>query len=493
MQYPWYQKANKTFIYVLLAQFIFGLIIGFTTDKIAEALIIGLFIVAFPLVLLYQKPYEALTRHSVAVGVQLATALHIHLSQGLTEIHFEIFSLLAILIFYRDWKVILTSVLVIAVHHILFFILQSQALGVYIFEEGHLALYILIIHALFAVIEGAVLMYIAKDSHDEAAASYAMSHSIHNILVRPGEFNLAAYQPNDLKELAEYNRLISSFKALIEQTKHTSNLALSASQNAVHTAEQINHYSGLNTDQVESISSSVGQMASANTDISGRAQDVSDSAQSAQNSTLEITQIIEASHNTIGELKHVITDTADSIQNLSTKCNKIEEVMTSITAISEQTNLLALNAAIESARAGEHGRGFAVVADEVRQLATKTRENAEGISEVVKSLINDAALSVNQMNDCITQVDLAVTQSESMSENAESVVASIKTVADNINSVATGTTEQVYVSDTIATSTVEMQNISKALADNINQTKNEINNLTKHISELDNELQKFSV
>ncbi|MDO6720986.1 methyl-accepting chemotaxis protein [Psychrosphaera sp. 1_MG-2023] len=493
MQYPWLRKANKTFIYVIISQLVFGLVIGLFNDSFTQALIIGGIIAAFPLLLLTQKPYETITRHCVAIAIQLATALHIHLAQGLTEIHFEIFSLLAILIFYRDWKVILTSVLVVAVHHVLFFILQLQNMPVYVFEAGHLAVYILVIHALFAVIEGCILMYIAKDSHDEGVAAYAVQNSIHQILAHSGKFDLTVPIPNQLPALNEYNRLIMSFKSLIEQTKNTANTALTATQQAVDTSTEMMAYSEQGTGQVESIARSVENMAMANSDISNRAKDVSDSAKSAQGSTLEIQETITHSHQTIRQLKEIISSTAGTIENLSSKCNRITEVMTSITAISDQTNLLALNAAIESARAGEHGRGFAVVADEVRQLATKTRENAQGISEIVQTLIEDASLSVTQMGNCISQVDQAVEQSERMSDTANKVVSSIKLVADNITSVADATVHQSDVSDAISSATQEMQNLSSILDQNISLTQQEMQNLQLHIGELNDELQKFEV
>lgn len=493
MHYPWILKADKTFKFVISAQFLFGLVIGFNTENFNLALFLGALIAALPLLFLFQKPGEVITRHIVAVGIQLATALHIQMAQGLTEIHFEIFSLLAILIFYRDWKVILTSVVVVAIHHILFFILQLQNVGFYVFEQGDVFFYILVIHALFAVIEGAILMYIAKDSHDEGVSSLEIKHSIKTIMADEERFNLTTPLRTDLADLKQYNRLITSFRQLLEKTRATSDSAYQTTEQAVRISNEIHEFSQQNAEQVASIAQAVVEMAAANAEISNHAEDVSNSAGSAQSSTLAIQSVIEQSHSTVFKLKEVITSTAESIQNLSAKCNRIEEVMSSITAISDQTNLLALNAAIESARAGEHGRGFAVVADEVRQLATKTRENAEGISEVVKSLIEDASISVNQMDNCISEVDVAVQQSSQMSESADRVVQNIQMVADNIISVASATTEQAEVSDSISVSTQEMQDMSVMLAENITQTRTEMKNLESQIIELNNELKKFDV
>ncbi len=72
-----------------------------------------------PLYLIFRRPGAVGTRHAVAVGQMLSSALLIHLSGGRLEMHFHIFGSLAFLAFYRDWRVLATASVVVAADQVL--------------------------------------------------------------------------------------------------------------------------------------------------------------------------------------------------------------------------------------------------------------------------------------------------------------------------------------------------------------------------------------
>ncbi|HUR27367.1 MAG TPA: response regulator, partial [Planctomycetota bacterium] len=83
------------------------------------ALTLGGWIAAGPVWLAWKHPGATVTRHTIAVCQALFSALLIHLTGGRIETHFHVFGSLAFLAFYRDWRVLLSATVVVALDHLL--------------------------------------------------------------------------------------------------------------------------------------------------------------------------------------------------------------------------------------------------------------------------------------------------------------------------------------------------------------------------------------
>src|SRR5438445_1431117 len=82
------------------------------------AVLLGGAITIVPVLLGLFHSGRALTRHTIAVGQMLMSALLIHLTGGRIETHFHVFGSLAILAFYRDWRVLISASAVVYIDHL---------------------------------------------------------------------------------------------------------------------------------------------------------------------------------------------------------------------------------------------------------------------------------------------------------------------------------------------------------------------------------------
>jgi hypothetical protein len=90
-----------------------------TNPHVYGALFLGFMIVSLPVFMGVFRTGQPLTRHVIAIGQMLSSALLIHLTGGRIETHFHVFGSLAFLAFYRDWRVLITATVVAAGDHIL--------------------------------------------------------------------------------------------------------------------------------------------------------------------------------------------------------------------------------------------------------------------------------------------------------------------------------------------------------------------------------------
>jgi len=474
MQYPWLLEGQKIFRVVIIAQLVISVVIGLITGELLPAFIFGIPIVAVPLVLSLQSPYSALSRHAMAIGVQLLTALHIHQSFGLIEIHFEIFVLLAFLSVFRDWKVIATGTAVVAVHHISFFLLQSSGAPLVIFEEGHVTFTILLLHAAFAVAEGGVLMYIAKTAHEEGAGAAELSLAINEMQRENNRLDLTVAIDRD-------NKLLRPFGELIDQVNM---------EQAANSMFDISHKTDQELAMVSASSEEIAQTMQMSTEQTTKASDKASAAQASSQNTKDS---IATTSNTINSLRSTLNDAEKTNSALNEQCSHISDAMRSITAVAEQTNLLALNAAIESARAGEHGRGFAVVADEVRTLAIRSKESAEQITSITEQLVSQTASSVDQMQSCISLVDEAVMSSESATNAMAEIMLQINDASESMTEIATSAVEQETASASIAESTARLSEFTSEELATAESLAGEVQVLTQISQKMRNAIERFKL
>ena len=458
--FSWVKEGHQIFRVILIVQLVISVVIGLITGELMIAFWLGIPIIALPLYLSYANPESEISGHAVGIGVQLMTALHIHQAFGLIEIHFEIFVLLAMLAYFRNWRIIATSTATVAVHHILFFFMQAGGSGVFIFEENHITFSILLLHAAFALAEGLTLMYMTKRSHEDGVGGALLESAIADIIRDKESLNLAVKIDKSVPVMRTFDELLDAIRQLVGNAAKLADDVADTSAFMQNATRELSEHAQQSHQEIGSISAASEEIAVTMQDTSERTNAANDITQEAKANTSESRTSVESTKTTISSLRDRLNSAAQTNQELNERCASISDSMRSITAVAEQTNLLALNAAIESARAGEHGRGFAVVADEVRTLAIRSKESADEISTITEQLVASTASSVTQMNQCIELVDEAVSASDRAATHMQGIESKIQAASDNMMEVATSAVEQETASSSIAASTAKIYELA---------------------------------
>jgi signal transduction histidine kinase/ActR/RegA family two-component response regulator len=134
------RRTDRLFAILMGLQWLFGLIaaqwispltwsgtMSQTHPHVWAALVLGGVITSLPVALAIMRPGARSTRHVIAVGQMLWSALLIHLTGGRIETHFHVFGSLAFLAWYRDWKVLATATVVVASDHLVRSIFWPQS------------------------------------------------------------------------------------------------------------------------------------------------------------------------------------------------------------------------------------------------------------------------------------------------------------------------------------------------------------------------------
>lgn len=345
------------------------------------------------------NPTSPATRYTIAISLMLMPSLIVYMLRGHSwqiDAHMYYFAALAVTVLFCDWKTIVISTVVVAVHHLaLNFLIPA-----WIFPEGA-DFFRVVVHAVVVVVESAALI--------------ALAIRLESAFITADNAVQAA---EDAQETAQ--RLAEEQKATEEQN------LINRKQSRVETADQFEKdvaslIGDVTTaiDQMQAQSASIGQSSKAGEKRASRASSISMSANENVQAVSAAIHQLSASISQISDQISVsaensrravdeVNNTSDRIKNLDDAAQKIGEVVSLIADIAEQTNLLALNATIEAARAGEAGKGFAVVASEVKNLANQTAKATEDIGNQIASIqsaTSDAVGAINGINGIIQEID----------------------------------------------------------------------------------------
>lgn len=458
--------TDRQMLLILLAHVpVVGLLVPIGYGTHAFALVASLLVGALAIAGYYLIRGTRASSCLFAACLMLFSAIMIQAQMGRIEMHFHIFSALALVIIYRDWLPVVVAAVTISVHHLLLTGLQLAevqmgGMPLMIFNYG-CSWGIAFLHAAFVVFEAGILVFFAVQMKQERNQAFRMM-SIVQAFDR--EHDLSGRLPTEDRSVSakSFNDMMEKSCELIRQMRGFSDELQSNTAQLVRASESTRQYVEEQQQQADQVATATNQMSASVQEVAHNAQLASEAANDAAEAATAGSKAMASASTMTDATNNALEDSARMVVQLADKVESIARVTGSIHDISDQTNLLALNAAIEAARAGEHGRGFAVVADEVRSLSRRTQEFTDEIRTTVDELkdLSEATTAAMEMGqtrstesnraiqeaaEAINRIEQAIEAVSSMNNQiaaaCEEQAATSLQINENIHTVASRTTD----------------------------------------------------
>ena len=539
-----YRQTDRLFAVLMLVQWSFAIFLAFYVSPLAwagtrssthvhvyAAVFLGGLIAGLPVAFAWKWPGMTITRHTIAAAQLLMSALLIHLTGGRIETHFHVFGSLAFLAFYRDFRVLITATVVVAVEHFVRGIWYPMS----IFGVMTASPWRFLEHAGYVIFEDVILLLacfrgtrelrdLARQQVGLAEANRQvesekagieqrveeavgetrqqkqdLSESVAEILAAMERFargDLTAQLPpnrhGEIVKLFEgFNRAVTNIRELIQQVVEVSLATARSAVEIKESAESMADGAAQQSRQSSEVASAVDEMVRSAGESARHTQTMAQAAANNGKYANEGRDVVRLARGKIGHLADVVKASAVTVEKLGASSADIGKIVSVIEEIADQTNLLALNAAIEAARAGEHGRGFAVVADEVRKLSERTNAATRQISDLIGMIQQETQHAVDVMQRGTKEVEEGLSLSDRTREALDRIVEEAHSMTGNVSQLVAISEQQSASSRQISHHVQTISTVSAEAAQGISLIARTAAELSGTTNQLQNLIARF--
>ncbi|PEA54424.1 methyl-accepting chemotaxis protein [Bacillus pseudomycoides] len=318
-----------------------------------------------------------------------------------------------------------------------------------------------------------------------------------NLMIR------TSYQAND--ELGNivisFNHMLDNLQQLMGKIKITAQEVTTSTNSMLQNTKQASQISNEAVQIIHEVNKQIlGQVTSiqessiAMNDVANGVQTVAESASTVAEVSVATTnridsgsKVIKQSITQMNSVHKTVEETSAVIERLVMRTQEIDKALNAITNIADQTNLLALNAAIEAARAGDNGKGFAVVAAEVRDLAEQSKQSANEINTLIKSIQQDTKDTVRIMKKGQEEAKQGSNAANEADQAFSTIMTDVHKIAQQIQEVSATTEEMAAGTEEINASLSVVSETSTKVENDTNVTVEAIQTQASSITEISNQ------
>ncbi len=288
-----------------------------------------------------------------------------------------------------------------------------------------------------------------------------------------------------------FNEMAEQLSEVVKNVKDVTLQVIATSQEVSRSTENLAETSEMQAVQVSETIESINEMS---TSIQQVAENAGRSASVSEQSTLhakEGAEAVRATNRAMESIREHAQETARAIKRLGESSQEIGNIVQLINDIADRTSILALNASIQAAMAGDAGRGFAVVAEEVQRLAERSTNATKQIDTLIKNIQGEINEAGSSMEESIQRV----VDGSRLADGARNKLQEIENVSvqlgELIQSISLASKQQAKASEEIAKTMEEVGEISSQTSSASRQTAVSMKSLAQMSAHLNESVSVF--